>query len=73
MEGNDGESSDIQQVLNDKVTELEDKKFAEFRAHMLKAFLHGHRFQFLGIEGDISEDCAEENLPFSEWFAKHYQ
>jgi hypothetical protein len=46
---------------------------AFFKKEMKKAFIHGIEFEQIETDGDMDVTNAEgKNLPFYEWFAKHY-
>ena len=46
---------------------------AYFKEQMKMAFKHGREFEQIETDGDMDVTNTEDkNLPFYEWFAKHY-
>lgn len=44
-----------------------------FKEQMKIAFKHGREFEQIETDGEMNVAIAEDkNLPFYEWFAKHY-
>lgn len=59
-----------------KTPEKESNQGSHFKEQMKKAFHHGRNFKLRTNveEGELNVDTTpDENLPFSEWFNKHYK
>ena len=66
--------SEIEKPAETEVLNIADViRSAYFKEQMKMAFKHGREFEQIETDGDMDVTSVEDkNLPFYEWFAKHY-
>lgn len=66
--------NEIEKPAETEVLNIADvMRSAYFKEQMKMAFKHGMVFEQIETDGDMNVANAEDkNLPFYEWFARHY-